>query len=392
MRIAMFYHSLVSDWNNGNAHFLRGVVTELLNLGHKPLVYEPADGWSLENLKRNYGSTPLSEFRRYYHRLRSFPYKSEELDLDSILEDVDLVIVHEWNEPALIRRLGRHRLRSRRYKLLFHDTHHRAYSHPQEIGAFELENYDGVLAYGETIQRIYLEHGWNRRVWTWHEAADSNVFVPYNDVEKNGDVVWIGNWGDEERTREYIEFFLEPVRSLGLHAMAYGVRYPREGLRMLKQAGIEYGGWVANYKVPEVYSRYRLTLHIPRRPYVEALPGIPTIRPFEALACGIPLISSPWEDSEGLFSPGEDFLIARNGREMKEYVRLLLRRPEIGRRLSENGRRKILQRHTCAHRVQELLAIYEELGVPACSSGKQEKNGYRQLLKPVSNIRRKRNS
>jgi spore maturation protein CgeB len=174
--------------------------------------------------------------------------------------------------------------------------------------------------------------------------------------------------------------------------MAYGVRYPREGLRMLKQAGIEYGGWVANYKVPEVYSRYRLTLHIPRRPYVEALPGIPTIRPFEALACGIPLISSPWEDSEGLFSPGEDFLIARNGREMKEYVRLLLRRPEIGRRLSENGRRKILQRHTCAHRVQELLAIYEELGVPACSSGKQEKNGYRQLLKPVSNIRRKRNS
>ncbi|MDD5204700.1 MAG: glycosyltransferase, partial [Desulfobacterales bacterium] len=192
------------------------------------------------------------------------------------------------------------------------------------------------------------------------------------------------------RTREYVEFFLEPVRSLGVHAMAYGVRYPREGLRMLKQAGIEYGGWVANYRVPEVYSRYRVTLHIPRRPYVEALPGIPTIRPFEALACGIPLISSPWEDSEGLFSPGEDFLIARNGREMKEYVRLLLRRPEIGRRLSENGRRKILQRHTCAHRVQELLAIHEELGVPAGSSGKKEKNGYRQLLKPVSNIRRKR--
>ncbi|MDD5206132.1 MAG: hypothetical protein PHS17_11965, partial [Desulfobacterales bacterium] len=106
MRIAMFYHSLVSDWNNGNAHFLRGVVTELLNLGHRPLVYEPADGWSLENLKRDYGSAPLSEFRRYYPRLRSFSYKSEELDLDSILDDVDLVIVHEWNEPALIRRLG----------------------------------------------------------------------------------------------------------------------------------------------------------------------------------------------------------------------------------------------------------------------------------------------
>jgi spore maturation protein CgeB len=375
MRIAMFYHSMVSDWNNGNAHFLRGVVTELQKSGHEPLVYEPAEGWSIENLKKDYGSTPLSDFRRYYPRLRSLPYSSSTLDLDSILDGVDLVIVHEWNEPELIRGLGRHRLKSGHYKLLFHDTHHRAYSHPRDISAFQLEHYDGVLAYGEVIRRIYLEHGWNRRVWTWHEAADSNIFVPLNDVEKSGDVVWIGNWGDEERTREYKEFFLDPVKKLGLRAMAYGVRYPREGLRMLEEAGIEYGGWVANYKVPEIYSRYRVTLHIPRRPYVEALPGIPTIRPFEALACGIPLVSSTWEDSEGLFSPGEDFLIARNGREMKEYLRLLLLRPEIGQRLSENGRRTILQRHTCAHRVQELLSICDELDIPAASNGEGDKMG-----------------
>jgi spore maturation protein CgeB len=40
------------------------------------------------------------------------------------------------------------------------------------------------------------------------------------------------------------------------------------------------------------------------------LPGIPTIRVFEALACGIPLVSAPWDDSEHLFRPGEDFLVA----------------------------------------------------------------------------------
>jgi spore maturation protein CgeB len=44
-----------------------------------------------------------------------------------------------------------------------------------------------------------------------------------------------------------------------------------------------------------------------------ALPGIPTIRVFEALACGIPLVSAPWDDAEGLFRPGEDFLVARDG-------------------------------------------------------------------------------
>ena len=44
-----------------------------------------------------------------------------------------------------------------------------------------------------------------------------------------------------------------------------------------------------------------MTVHVPRRPYVDALPGIPTIRVFEALACGIPLVSAPWRDEEGLF-------------------------------------------------------------------------------------------
>ncbi len=85
---------------------------------------------------------------------------------------------------------------------------------------------------------------------------------------------------------------------------------PQHALDELAEAGIEYGGWLPNYRVPEVFARYRVTLHIPRRPYARALPGIPTIRPFEALACGIPLISAPWQDSEDLFRPGRDFLFA----------------------------------------------------------------------------------
>lgn len=43
MRIIMFYHSLVSDWNNGGAHFLRGVAYELMTRGHDVQVYEPRD-------------------------------------------------------------------------------------------------------------------------------------------------------------------------------------------------------------------------------------------------------------------------------------------------------------------------------------------------------------
>jgi spore maturation protein CgeB len=93
------------------------------------------------------------------------------------------------------------------------------------------------------------------------------------------------------------------------------------------------------------------------------LPGIPTIRVFEALACGIPLICAPWRDSEGLFTPGSDFLVARDGREMREHMRALCADAALRERLARSGRETILARHTCAHRVDELLDIAKEAGL-----------------------------
>jgi spore maturation protein CgeB len=172
--------------------------------------------------------------------------------------------------------------------------------------------------------------------------------------------VWIGNWGDEERTAELQEFLLQPVLALGLRARVYGVRYPKEACEALAATGIEYGGWLPNYRVPQTFAHFRMAVHIPRRPYVRALPGIPTIRPFEALACGIPLVCSPWQDVEGLFTPGKDFLVARTGREMQQHLRRLLRHRDLAQAMAAHGRQTILQRHTCAHRVDELLHIMEE--------------------------------
>jgi spore maturation protein CgeB len=135
------------------------------------------------------------------------------------------------------------------------------------------------------------------------------------------------------------------------------VRYPDHALRELRAAGIEYGGWLPNCRVPEVFANYRVTLHIPRRPYVRALPGIPTIRPFEAMACGIPLLSAPWEDREHLFRPGLDFLFARDGSEMTARLETVLSTPALSKDLAAHGRETVRARHTCAHRIDELLAV-----------------------------------
>ncbi|MEN6370988.1 MAG: glycosyltransferase [Armatimonadota bacterium] len=359
MRFVMFYHSLVSDWNHGNAHFLRGIVSELLSRGHEVRVYEPEDGWSLKNLITEHGEAPIKRFYSVYPGLKSIKYDPNSLDLGEALDGADVVIVHEWNDHDLVRRIGKHRDGGGKYKLLFHDTHHRSATDPENMAAYDLSNYDGVLVFGEVIRDIYLSKGWAERVWTWHEAADTRVFHHIEKVSRQGDLVWIGNWGDGERTAELQEFLIEPVKSLCLKAQAHGVRYPDYGKRILATAGINYGGWLPNYDVPTVFAGYRVTVHVPRRPYAAALPGIPTIRVFEALACGIPLVSAFWDDIEGLFTPGEDFLVASNGSEMKRHLRTLLHDKEAAAEIKAHGLKTILEKHTCAHRVDELFGVLE---------------------------------
>lgn len=362
MRFVMFYHSLLSDWNHGNAHFLRGVVRELRALGHEVTVYEPADGWSLQSLRAESGRDALRELEQYVPTDVSRFYDLETLDLDEVLDGADVVIVHEWNEHELVRRIGRHRQRAE-YRLLFHDTHHRSVTDRAAMARYDLQHYDGVLAFGRVIRELYLREGWATQAWTWHEAADTTLFQPHAGRPTAGDLVWIGNWGDEERTAELCEFLLEPVSALQLRARVHGVRYPAAGRAALAAAGVEYAGWLPNYLVPQAFAQHRVTIHVPRRPYRERLPGIPTIRVFEALACGIPLVSAAWDDLEELFEPGRDFLVARSGREMRDHLRSVLADPAgLAAELARSGRDRILSRHTCRHRVDELLRICHQLG------------------------------
>jgi spore maturation protein CgeB len=365
MRIVLFYHSLVSDWNHGNAHFLRGMAAELIERGHDVIIYEPVHGWSRQQLLAAAGPTAISRFRSAFPRLQSKAVDLDRLPLDEALDGADLVIVHEWNPHGLVSAIGRHRARGAGYALLFHDTHHRSVTDTEAMARYDLDAYDGVLAFGEVIRQRYLSLGWARRAWTWHEAADTRTFQPCQPDEPQEDLVWIGNWGDDERSAEIRSYLIAPVARLGLTATMHGVRYPAAALAELARAGIRYGGWLPNHEAPRVYARHRMTVHIPRRPYIEALPGIPTIRVFEALACGIPLVSVAWRDVEGLFTPGEDYLVAETPERMHAHLAAVRADAALRRSLAAHGLNTIRRRHTCAHRVDELLTIVGELrGTP----------------------------
>jgi spore maturation protein CgeB len=360
VRIVYFTHSLASCWNHGNAHFLRGVLDELIERGHDVRACEPAASWSRENLVADHGPEGLAAWRAKYPRLRSQRYSSDD-DPARLADGADLVIVHEWNEPRLVAGLGALRKRGAPFRLLFHDTHHRAVSAPDEMRAYDLSGYDGVLAFGAALSEVYRKWGWGDRVWTWHEAADHRRFHPPELGREREGLVWIGNWGDGERTGELEEFLFRPAADAGLPLDIYGVRYPAGALATLARYGARYNGWAPNAAAPDIFARHIATVHVPRRFYTTMLPGIPTIRVFEALACGIPLACALWDDAEGLFRPGLDYLVARDGAEMTAHLRALTADPAMRAAFAAHGLETIRARHTCAHRVDELLAIVERL-------------------------------
>src|SRR6185437_6182252 len=132
------------------------------------------------NLIAENGPQPLFEFYKAYPQLSSNRYDLDELNLDEALQGAQLVLVHEWNDPGLVERIGEYRHAQKHFLLFFHDTHHRVAA--QSTLPFNLNYYDGVLAYGQVLTDKYLRNAWTRRAWTWHEAADVRVFHPLPQI------------------------------------------------------------------------------------------------------------------------------------------------------------------------------------------------------------------
>jgi spore maturation protein CgeB len=364
MRLAFFIHSFVSDWNHGNAHFLRGLLDSLARQGHQVASWEPRRAWSLQNLLADHGIGPVADVVRAFPSVEIHTYEPASPDLAAALDEAvrgaDVVVVHEWSEPHVAAAIRKAAARAGALAL-FHDTHHRPVSQPGAIAALRPAEFDGVLAFGDVLRQVYVDRFGVENAWTFHEAADHLRFRPL-DRPREQDVVWIGNWGDEERTQELRAFWLDGARAMPeLRWVAHGVRYPAYARAELADAGVELRGWVPSLEVPEVFARSRATLHVPRRAYVDTLAGIPTIRVFEALACGIPLVCAPWKDAEGLFRPG-DYATAATPAEMHAAISRLCADDDARAGQAARGRETILARHTCDHRAAELLAIVAELG------------------------------
>jgi spore maturation protein CgeB len=339
MRVVFFCHSIISDWNHRDAAFLRGVVAELRARRHQVDIFEPAGGWSMVHMVRDHGVDPIKRLAAFHPDLDSTPFDLDRLDLDEVLDDAELVVVHEWNDRELIDRIGLHRCRGGRYQLMFFDSGN---------GALDLQGYDAILADRPELVYLYQRSGWSRAAFLWPYAADTRVFQPFADATREHDVLWYGR-------AEVDPCLLEPISALRLKAHAFGPRYTGSEIAVLAEARIKYCGWIPAFDLPRQLSRHKLTMHLPRRPSEPFARETATIELVDAMATGTPVIAAPWASRELAT------LVARDREDMKKKTRMLIEDRDLWLHISLKGLETVRAEHTCAHRADRLLAISARL-------------------------------
>jgi spore maturation protein CgeB len=97
----------------------------------------------------------------------------------------------------------------------------------------------------------------------------------------------------------------------------------------------------------------------------------PSVRLFEAAACGTPIISDYWDGIDSIFELDKEILIAKSSKDTLYYLKAL--HEQERRSIGEKARIKVLSFHTAAHRATELENYFNEAYVKQQYSRQQWK-------------------
>jgi spore maturation protein CgeB len=343
--------SITSSWGNGHAVTYRGLVRELTRRGHDVTFLERDVPWYAENRDLPapaYGRTCL------YQSLEELADVHGE-----VIRRANAVIVGSFIPDGIA--VGQWVVRVANGVTGFYDIDTPVTLAQLARGACAyldpalVRRYDVYLSFtgGATLRHLERRLG-ARMARALYCSVDPERYFPASDVPLRWDLAYMGTYSSD-RQPALEELLLAPARSSpdGRFAIA-GPQYPAD-IR-----------WPANVERIEhlpptdhrcFYAAQRFTLNVTRADMVRA-GWSPSIRLFEAAACGVPIISDWWEGLDHFFEPGREILIARAS---EDVTRFLTRMSEAERRaISERARQRVLARHTAAHRAAELEAAIEE--------------------------------
>jgi spore maturation protein CgeB len=344
MNIVVLGLSVTSSWGNGHATTYRALLRALHGRGHRILFFERDVPWYAAH--RDLPAPPFC---------RTALYDSVETlrrTAGEAVRDADLVIVGSYVPEGI--EVGEWVTQTARGPVAFYDI-----DTPVTVAALLrgecsylsaelLHAFDLYLSFtgGPLLRRIEAELG-ARRAVPLYCSVDPEQHRPM-DSELRWDLGYMGTYSSD-RQPSLERMLVQPARSAPERRFVVaGPQYP---------AGIE---WPANVERVEhlpperhgtFYNEQRFTLNVTRADMIAAGHS-PSVRLFEAAACGVPVISDAWSGLDDFFTPGEEILVSGDGANVSLIVAGMpeAERREIGRR----ARQRVLGAHTAEHRAVEL--------------------------------------
>ncbi len=354
MKIVIFGQSISSSWGNGHATLWRGLVKALVRRGNRVVFLERDTPERAEH--RDLREIPGGElllYDRWQDVAAAAQRHADEADV--------AMVASGCADGAAASRLvlGSKAQRTVFYDLDTHITLARpeggeppAYLPPEGLGGF-----DTVLSStgGRALEALKTRLG-ARSVAPLYAWVDPDLHRPVDPVQRYlGDLCHLGAWA-EDRRAALETLFIEPARRLTRRRFVIaGNGYPD---------GVPWGGNVhlVRHLPPAEHAAFfcssTLTLNVTRGS-LKGMGWCPSVRLFEAAACGVPVVSDEWEGIGSFFEPGRDILVARETDDVT--TAMMLPRGHLAT-LAHRARERTLEEHTAERRVRELRSILDIKG------------------------------
>jgi spore maturation protein CgeB len=351
MTIVFLGLSITSSWGNGHATNYRALVAALTARGHDVLFLERDVPWYAE--RRDLARPPWGRTELYasVDDLRDrFAAHVRDADVVVIGSYVpDGVAVAEWalgvaggiitfwdiDTPVTVAKL---------------DAGDEEYLSRALVPHFDLYlSFTG----GPLLSRLESEFG-ARRPRPFYCMADAESYRPL-DAEERWLLGYLGTYSDD-RQPTVDALLVEPARRLPeARFVVAGPQYPPE---LEWPPNVERVEHLAPGQHAEFYARQRFALNVTRRAMVRA-GWSPSVRLFEAAACGTPVISDRWDGLDHFFRPGAEIVVVDSADEVVDAVQQLS--PEDAQAIGSAARQRVLAEHTPDRRAAELEAHLQEL-------------------------------
>ena len=347
-KIVILGLTITSSWGNGHATTYRALVKALAHRGHKVLFLERDTRWYRKH--RDLSRSPFARIALYDS------FRDLEERFGGALADGDAVIVGSFVPDGI--EVGQWAIRTANAPVAFYDIDTPVTLAKLERGQCEYLSADLIAAYdlylsftGGAVLDLLQEIG-SPKAAAFYCSVDPELHAPVA-TKRKWELGYLGTYSSDRQVGVEQMLFGTARALPAKYFVVAGAQYPVEVAWPENVRHIEH---LPPIKHPEFYCSQRYTLNVTRDD-MKALGFSPSVRLFEAAACGVPIISDVWPGLETIFAIGREILVA----ETTEDVLRILRdtTPAKRKSIAAAARRRVLSEHTAAHRAQQLEMLLD---------------------------------